>query len=186
MQVSITGRHIEITDAMRNHVEKRLGHVKRYFDGLLDAQVVLTVERHRHVAEMTLYANSICMHGHEATGDMYTSVDKVVEKIERQLRRYKGKLQSHRQARKGKAEELPTLSVRLDVLDSEDVESSVEHPRVIRSQRFHIKPMSLDEAVMQMDLLQQDFLVYREAQQNRINVIYRRPDGNYGLIDPEG
>ena len=185
MQISIAGRHIEITDALRTHVEKKLSHVKKYFEGLLDAQVVLTVERHRHVAEMTLYANSICMHGHEATGDMYTSIDKVVDKIERQLRRYKGKLQSRRQGRKNKGEELPALSVRLDVLDSEDVEAAVEHPRVIRSQRFHIKPMSLDEAVMQMDLLHQDFLVYREAVQNRINVIYRRSDGNYGLIDPE-
>lgn len=190
MQVSITGRNVDVTDPLRDHVEKKLTHIKKYFDGILDAQVVLNVEKHRHTAEMTIHANGITMHGEESTGDMYTSVDKVIDKIERQLRRYKSRLQSHRQgggARKepGEAPSPEALHVRVDVLDAEDVESSVESPRVIKTNRFAIKPMSLDEAVMQMDLLQQEFLVFRDSRSNRVCVLYRRNDGNYGLIEPD-
>lgn len=188
MQVSITGRNVDITDPLRHHVEKKLTHVKKYFDGILDAHVVMNVEKHRHSAEITINANGITMHGEESTGDMFTSVDKVIDKIERQLRRYKSKLRSRRHGRKEAGEEeegMESLQVRIDVLNADDVESAVETPRVIKSNRFAIKPMSLDEAVMQMDLLHQDFLVYRESRSNRVCVLYRRNDGNYGLIEPD-
>jgi putative sigma-54 modulation protein len=189
VQVSITGRNVDITDPLRDHVEKKLSHIKKYFDGILDAQVVLNLEKHRHMVEMTIHANGITMHGEESTGDMYTSVDKVVDKIERQLRRYKSRLQSHRQSGPRRELEEPepeeSLQLRVDVLDADDVESSVETPRVIKTNRFAIKPMSIDEAVMQMDLLQQEFLVYRDSRSNRVCVLYRRNDGNYGLIEPD-
>jgi len=185
VQVSITGRNVDITDPLRHHVEKKLTHIKKYFDGILDAQVVLNVEKHRHSAEITIHANSITMHGEESTGDMYTSVDKVIDKIERQLRRYKSKLQSRRQNRKEGAEEKESLQVRIDVLSAEDVESAVASPRIIKTNRFAIKPMSLDEAVMQMDLMHQDLLAYRDSRSSRVAVLYRRNDGNYGLIEPD-
>lgn len=187
MQVSITGKNVDITDPLRHHVEKKLTHVKKYFDGILHAHVVMAVEKHRHSAEMAIHANGITMHGEESTGDMYSSVDKVIDKIERQLRRYKSKLRSHRHVPRESSEEEEgeSLQVRIDVLDAEDVESAVETPRVIKTNRFAIKPMSLDEAVMQMDLLHQDFLVYRDSRSSRVSVLYRRNDGNYGLIEPD-
>jgi len=187
LQVSITGRNVEVTDPLKSHVEKKLTHIKKYFDGILDAHVVLNVEKHRHFAEITIHANGITMHGEESTGDMYTSVDKVIDKIERQLRRYKSKLVSHRRrTREGvPAEPEAPLQWRVDVLEAESVESAAASPRIVKTQRFAVKPMSVDEAVMQMDLLHQDFLVYRDSRTNRVSVLYRRNDGDYGLIEPD-
>jgi putative sigma-54 modulation protein len=186
LEVSIAGKHVEITDALRTHVTKRMQHIKKYFESIIHVHVVLGVEHHRHMAEVTISANGITMHGEESTDDMYSSIDKVVDKIERQLRRYKDKIISnHRVPRHGAREPLEPLQMRVDVLHGSDVESSVDTPRVIKSNRFSIKPMSVDEAVMQMDLLHQEFLVYRDSRSNRVNVLYRRADGNYGLIDPD-
>jgi putative sigma-54 modulation protein len=124
------------------------------------------------------------MHGEEATGDMYTSIDKVVDKIERQLRRYKSRiLTTHRVSKESPPESY--LQYRVDVIRGEDVDESAESPQIIKSRQFSVKPMSLDEAVMQMDLMNQEFLVYRDSRSERVNVLYRRSDGNYGLIEPE-
>ena len=185
MQISITGRNVEITDSLRNHVEKRLNHVKKYFNSVLDADVVLGVEHYRHMAEVTIHANGITMHGEESTGDMYTSIDKVVDKIERQLRRYKSKILTTHRVSKDPLRPERYLQYRLDIIRGEDIDESAESPQVIKSRQFSVKPMSLDEAVMQMDLMNQEFLVYRDSRSDRVNVLYRRSDGNYGLIEPE-
>ncbi len=183
MQVSITGRHLDLTDEHKSYLEKRLWNLKPYFESIMDCHVVLAKEKHRELAEITIIANGVTMHGEEETGDIFASIDKVVDKIDRQLRKHKEKLKKRYRGRGAG----PDTSIRykMDVLSGVDMESGHEEPRVIRTKTLALKPLSIDEAVMQMDLLNQDFLVYRNASTDRVNVIYRRPDGNFNLVVPE-
>lgn len=175
MQVRVTGRHIEVTPALRTYAEEKINRLERYVDKIVDAHVILSIEKYRHIAEITLHANSITIRGEEESGDMYSSLDLVIDKIERQVRRYKERIskkpQRHeREEIKGKASLLPA-------------EEPAE-PRLIKTKRFALKPMTVEEAIMHMELVGHDFFVYRSAQTEEVNVIYRRKDGNYGLIEP--
>jgi len=178
MQVATTFRHMEPSDALRSYAEEKLERVKKYIDEPIGAQVYLTVEKIRHIAEITLNAKGITIKASEATNDMYAAVDAVLDKIERQLRRYKERIKEHKPAPETSARELQKT-----VVEAESLEQPGE-PVVIRTQTISVKPMSVDEAVMQMDLMHKDFLVYTDATTDAINVIYRRKDGNYGLIQP--
>ena len=178
MQVATTFRHMEPSDALRSYAEEKLERVKKYIDEPIGAQVYLTVEKIRHIAEITLNAKGITIKASEATNDMYAAVDAVLDKIERQLRRYKERIKEHKPAPETSARELQKT-----VVEAESLEQPGE-PVVIRTQTISVKPMSVDEAVMQMDLMHKDFLVYTDATTDAINVIYRRTDGNYGLIQP--
>lgn len=182
MQITITGRNLEITPAIRDHVEKRLHKLKKYLHSIVDVHVVFMLQRFQHICEITMNASGVTLHGHENTTDLYASVDGVVDKMERQLQRYKEKLQNHRT--KAGPDETP-LHLHVDVLDGQDVDSASERPQVIYTKEFDLKPMSLDEATTQMNLFNQEFLVFLNSLSNRINVLYRRKDGNYCLIDPE-
>lgn len=178
MQVTTTFRHMEPSDSLKSYAEEKLERVKKYIDEPIVAQVFLTVEKIRHSAEVTITAKGITMKAAEETNDMYAAVDAVVDKIERQLRRYKERIKAHKPASDAR-ERL----VKKSVVEAESIEQQKE-PVIIRTKTFSLKPMSVEEAVMQMDLLHKDFLVYTEAATENINVIYRRKDGNYGLIEP--
>ena len=181
MQITITGRNLDITPAIRDYAEKRLSKIERYFHSIVDIHVVIMLQRFQHICEVTMNASGVTLHGHETTDDLYVSVDRVVDKLERQLRRYKEKMRDHRT----KAEPDETsLHLHVDVLDGQDVDSASDQPQVIYTKAFDLKPMSLDEAVMQMDLFNQEFLVFLNSRLNRVNVLYRRKDGNYCVIDP--
>lgn len=179
MQVTTTFRHMEPSDSLKTYAEEKLERVKKYIDEPIVAQVFLTVEKIRHSAEVTITAKGITMKAAEETNDMYAAVDAVVDKIERQLRRYKERIKAHKPAAGDARERL----VKKSVVEAESIEQQKE-PVIIRTKTFSLKPMSVEEAVMQMDLLHKDFLVYTEAATENINVIYRRKDGNYGLIEP--
>jgi putative sigma-54 modulation protein len=186
MRISVVGRNYEVNDAVHRYLEERLSRIRRHFDRVMDVNVVLATEKYRHRAEININVNNVNMRGEEETGDMYSSIDLAVDKIDRQLRRYKDKLNrrkhQHRQAPLREAE-LPTVTHELLEPDAGEVE---EHERkVIRTERHMVKPMSLDEAVMQMDLNNADFYVFTNANTDRINVVYRRLDGNVGWIAPE-
>jgi len=181
VRVKITGRHIEVSDALKEYLNKKLEHVRKYFDSIIDANIILSVEKYRHVAEVTINVNGMTLHGEEETGDMYSSIDKVFDKIEKQLKKHRDKLTTkHHKASPNKS-----LKMKVDVLSGEDVEQFSESPRVIRTKEFAIKPMDIEEVIVQMDLLNQNILVFTNSRTNRINVIYRRDDGNYGLIEPD-
>lgn len=171
MKVQVRGKNIEVTPALRDYVEKRLGKLDRFLDQMGEAQATLVVEGDAQKIEVTIPVNGMLLRGEEATGDMYSSVDLVVEKIERQISRYKGKLNR----RNGRSLPEPAGVERM-----ED-----ETPRVLKTKRFAIKPMPLDEAIMQMNLLGHDFFVFSNAETEQVNVVYKRKDGNYGLIEPE-
>lgn len=186
MDVRITGKNIEITDAIRDYILKRMSRLDKYLTSIVDAQVTVYVEKIYHVVVVTIRKRQLTVHGEERSEDLYASIDKVVDKLENQLRRHKERIKDHNSKRSNRVMELEDFNLQLDVLDGLDLESSSKSPRVIHTERFALKPMSIDEAVLQMDLLDHDFLVFSNDDSRAVNVIYRRKDGNYGLIVPSG
>ncbi len=180
MQVAVTFRHMETSDPIKSYVEEKLTRVKKYIDEPIDAQATLTVEKKiRHLAEINILAKGITIKGSEETNDMYSAIDAAVDKIERQLKRYKEKLKDHKPS-SGREREIEKT-----IFAAESIEEGGGEPVIIRSRSFPVKPMSVEEAVMQMDLLDKEFLVFTDAGTEEINVVYRRRDGNYGLIVPK-
>ncbi|HHY04508.1 MAG TPA: ribosome-associated translation inhibitor RaiA [Thermoanaerobacterales bacterium] len=176
MNIKISGKNITVTNALKEHVRKKLGKLDRYFDEAIEAQVTMNVEKDRHIVEVTIPMNGIILRGETETNDMYASVDLVVEKLEKQIEKYKTRIA--RSTRKGTfkfngSTQPPSAEKKADI------------PRVVKVKRFAIKPMDVEEATMQMDLLQHDFFVFLNAETNEVNVVYKRKDGNYGLIEPE-
>jgi putative sigma-54 modulation protein len=169
---------MEQSDALKSYAEEKLDRVRKYIDEPIVAQVFMTVEKIRHCAEVTITAKGITIKASEETNDMYSAIDAVVDKIERQLRRYKERIKEHKPASDSRERQL-----KKSVVEAESIEQN-RQPVVIRTKTFSIKPMSVEEAVMQMDLLHKDFLVFTDAATDNINVIYRRRDGDYGLIEP--
>ncbi|NLV24300.1 MAG: ribosome-associated translation inhibitor RaiA [Deltaproteobacteria bacterium] len=180
MQISVTFRHMDASDSVRAYIEEKLARIKKYLDEPIDAQAVVGVAKKiRHRVEVTLQAKGITIKGSDETNDMYAAVDAVVDKIERQVKRYKEKIKRHKPM-SGRERQ-----VQKTILAPESFEEGQEGPVIIRQASFSIKPMSIDEAVMQMDLLHKDFLVFSDDRSEEISVIYRRSDGNYGLIVPQ-
>ncbi|MBT9139912.1 MAG: Ribosome hibernation promotion factor [Dehalococcoidia bacterium] len=173
MKLSIRGKNIEVTDALREYVQKRIGRIDKYFAADADAQVTLSVERGLHKVEVTAGVNGLLLRAEEGTGDMYASIDLVVDKLERQIAKYKTRI--NRKSRQGGGiRELSQLP---------KVEEEGEFA-VIRRKRFGVKPMTTEEAILQMNLLGHDFYVFAHSDNDEVNVVYRRKDGKYGLIEP--
>lgn len=172
MQIFLTARNLEVTEALRHYAEEKVGRLQKYLEKITSAHIVLSLQKYRQIAEVTLRVRDLTIRGEESTEDLYSSIDLVVEKLERQLQKYKGKLVGQG-SRSGRAQGTGTTS-------EED-----EGPQVVKTKRFPMKPMSLDEAILQMDLLGHNFYVFRNAHTDEINVLYRRREGNYGLIEPE-
>ncbi|MCD6580323.1 MAG: ribosome-associated translation inhibitor RaiA [Desulfuromusa sp.] len=179
MQIAVTFRHMESSDAIRSYVEEKLARVKKYIDEPIDAQVVLSVQKKiNHRAEVVMVAKGLTMKSTETKDDMYAAIDLMVDKIERQLKRYKDKLKKHKGGTGIQRQFDKTIYTAVSVDEGSD------KPEIIRSHSFFVKPMSVEEAVMQMDLLNKEFLVFTDDNSEEMNVVYRRKDGNYGLIVP--
>lgn len=175
MEVKILGKNMDLTDALRQYAEKKVAKIGKFFvQEPLEAQVSLGLERGLHIVDVTISINGLLLRGEEKTGDMYASIDGAVDKIERQIRKYKTRI--NRRLREENKVVIPP--------SKEKVEEAPE-PKVVRTKRFAIKPMSTEEAIMQMDLLGHDFFVFFNAETEEVNVVYKRKDGNYGLIEPE-
>ena len=173
---TVRGKNIEITPSLREYVEKRVGKILKYFDEIDEITVLLTVSKGRHIVEVTVpVQGGVLLRGEEATMDMYTSIDLVVEKLERQIRKQKTKLE--RRFREGgfKPEAVEQGPIP-DRGDGEEYE-------VVRTKRFTVRPMDVQEAIMQMNLLNHNFFVFRDAQTEEVCVVYLRDDGRYGLIE---
>ncbi len=185
MKITITGRSITVTDALKAYVEKRTKRLERYlqgFNGEIEADVVLSLEGNQHVAEITIELGGIILRAEERTPDMYVSIDGVVEKLESQIRKYKTRIRS--KSRQETREAIYEINQKLlEVPNSEDETDS--EIKIVRRKRFALKPMNVEEAVMQMDLLGHDFFVFLDGDDNEVRVVYKRKDGNYGLIEPE-
>lgn len=180
MQVSVTFRHVDPTAALKDFASEKIGRIDKYLQSAADAHVVLSVEKYMHQADITIKAHGMMMRGKEKSEDMYNSIDRAVSKIERQIKRYRNKLTSHK-PREGNA-----AKFRLNYLAAEaepDVVETRPHPQVIESKEIEVRPLTLEEAVMQMDLLDNDFLVFLNPTSGSMNVLYRKSEGQFGLIE---
>ena len=178
MNIIISGKNMDITDALREQTNKKVGKLERYFEPGTEAHVTLSVEKNRHIVEVTIPFNGIILRAEESTDDMYASIDKVLDKLEHQIHRYRTKLERSFRSGAFKDERL---------LFSADVyhDNNGQELKVVKTKRFAIKPMSVEEALMQMDLLGHSFFVFTNADTDEVNVVYKRRDGRYGLIEPE-
>lgn len=183
IHLTVSGKNMAVTQALREHAERRISKLQKYFDDgrPLRAEVVMYTERDTHVAEVTIQVGSLLVRGVGKTDDMYVSIDSAVDRIARQVRKYKTRI--HRKLQEGgKPVAMPAEPA--EDLDEEG-EGDESEPRVVRVKRFAFKPMTLDEAILQMELLGHDFFVFTDAETDEVHVLYRRRDGNYGLIEPE-
>ena len=177
MQVNITFRHLDSTEALKSHARDKVAHIQRYIDRPSEAHVVLYVENLEHKADINLKAGPFLLRGHAKSNDMYASIDAAAEKIERQLKKHKEKLNNHKFVERANGHH--PVAVTHEVLDVEKAPSQ----RVVKSETFQARAMSLDEAVLQLDLLNSQFFVFQNAKDHGINIVYRRDDGKLGLIE---
>lgn len=184
LHVIVQGKHIAVTPALREYAEEKLSRVTRYFDHVQEAQVVLSVERrgdlHKaQLVEVSVRGDGVVLRGEEASPDMYASIDLVAEKLKKQIERYRSKFVErprHEESRK-KTEALARARRAL--------RAGPQEPQIVRVKRFAMKPMTAEDAVLQMELLGHSFFAFRNASTMEVNVVYRRNDGNYGVIEPE-
>ena len=178
MRLDIRGRNIEITDALKDYTTKRLSKLEKYIDDTRIAQVALSLEGEDHKIEVTIPLNGLILRGEVSAEDMYSAIDMVVEKLEKQIEKHKTKLyKSHR-----------GLGLK-QIVDDEmrrklDAKEAPEKFKIVRTKRFALKPMDEEEAIMQMSLLGHSFFVFFNALSDEVNVVYKRKDGNFGLIEP--
>jgi len=177
MQVNITFRHLESTEALKAYAREKIEHIQRYIDRPSEAHVVLYVDNLEHHADINLKAGPFHLRGEAKSEDMYASIDLATDKIQKQLKKHKEKLKNHKFA--PPPEGWQPVDVRHEVFDLG------KHPRdrVVKSSEFQAKPMSLDEAILQMDLLNSQFYVFQNSSDRAVNIVYRRDDGNLGLIE---
>jgi putative sigma-54 modulation protein len=171
MDITVTFRHTEPIESLRSYAVDKVSKIRKYLDSPLEAHIVLSVEKFRHQADVTLSVNGTMIKGVEETGDMYSAIDQVIDKIEKQVKRHLSKIRNHRM-------ETP----RGEAID-ETIGVSQDEP-LIEVEKMVAKPMDPEEAAMQLNLTRQGFLVFRNAKSREINVIYKRADGNIGLIEP--
>ncbi|NLI79440.1 MAG: ribosome-associated translation inhibitor RaiA [Candidatus Riflebacteria bacterium] len=198
MQIVVTGKNIHLSQALKDYAEKKLSSIKKYFDHIIEVDVTLSVDEVRDqtrskVCEVTVWANGIVMRGKKASEDLYASIDMVADKIERQVKKYKDKQRDLPRRQPAKEDRMATHSVlsitpkgKVKVAEEEEKGIAADTaPKIVRSGTFPMKPMFADEAAHQLELLKQGFFVFSNAETNQINVIYKRSDGNFGLIEPE-
>ncbi len=176
MRILITGKNIEVSDYLRDLVNKKVSKLERYFPNDTVAQVTMAVERSRHIVEVTIPYSGGIIRGEEVTGDMYASIDNVLDKLEKQIIKHRTKLEKNLRAGAFKPEE----GFMTDI--AEDADDEPAH--LVRVKRFDMKPMTVEEAMLQLQLLGHAFYVFSNADTDDINVIYLRKDGNFGLIEP--
>jgi putative sigma-54 modulation protein len=180
MQITVTFRHVEPTPALRAYAEAKLQRVKKYLRRPIDAHVILGVSKERHLAEITLKADHVTMFAEEETHDLYSAIDLAIDKLEHQAQKLNAKRKHH----KGAGARATAPEVTASVLAADRPEPGVDR-RVIHSQLVSAKPLSVEEAVEQLNASRDEFLVFTNASSQTLAVLYRRKDGNYGLIEPE-
>ena len=179
MRISINGKNIEVSDYLSDLVTKKVSKLDKYFPEDTEAHVTLSVEKNRHIVEITIPYSGGIIRGEEVSGDMYASIDTVIAKVEKQIMRHRTKLEKSLRAGAFRAPE----PVYADAFTQDDLDE--EAAKVVKVKRFDIKPMTVDEAMLQLEMLGHSFYMFTNGDTNQINVIYKRKDGNYGLIEPE-
>ncbi|MCL1918684.1 MAG: ribosome-associated translation inhibitor RaiA [Peptococcaceae bacterium] len=192
MNIVVRSRQFKMTDALKDYVTKRIKKLEKYAYDFSDVQAILTVEKGRQRVEVTASLNGYMLRGEEETQDMYSSVDLVMEKLERQIQKYRKRFDKRRsdtrkQGRARDGEAFPEEGLEgLDVAETADgPEDEDMQDSIVRVKKILPKPMSVDEAVMQMNMIGHSFYMFVNADSGQMNVVYSRNDGNYGLLEPE-
>lgn len=181
MQVLVTFRHMDPSEALKNLATEKVMRIKKYLDGASDAHVVFSVDKYMHKAEVTIPFQGIMIHAEEVSADMYHSVDRAVDKMEKQVKRYRNKLLKHR-SREGIKRKIYLKT--LEQVTAQDTETVSDlPPTIVEAKDLEVRPMMLDEAVMNMDLMNNDVLVFLNSKTDHVNVLYRKADHKYGLIE---
>ena len=174
MRYVITGRNIDITEGLKSAIYEKIGKLERYFNPDTEIQVTLSVEKERQKIEVTIPVKGNIIRSEQVSNDMYVSIDLVEEIIERQLKRYKNKLVDSKQN---------AVSFTKEYVDEEY--DDPEAIKIVRTKKFAVKPMDPEEACIQMELLGHNFFVFRNGDTDEVNVVYKRKNSTYGLIEPE-
>jgi len=175
MHINVTFRHMESTDALMKYAEQRTERLTKYLVEPVEVHWVLSVEKFRHKAEATVVAKNLSIKAQEETEEMYATIDNLVAKLEKQCKKHKEKIKQH------KFHEQAGASVRYS--DPAKGVAVSERPRIVETENFFAKPMSVEEATMQIEISKRYFMVFTDADTNKINVLYKREDGDLGLID---
>lgn len=173
MQTDITFKNIDSSDALRDYAIKRLSKIDKYIDRTAEAHVVLSVEKRRHKADVTLNADGAVINAVEITEDLYAAIDTVMDKLERQIKKHKEKLQGKKTQPKAVVAAGPVTTGRK------------ARPRLVFERDYTVKPMSVDEALLQMDTIAQDFIIFQNTESQQLNLIYKRQDGELALVEPQ-
>lgn len=177
MKLTISGKNLDITEGIRNMTEKKFDKLERYFFKDVEARITLNVEKERHIVEVTIPFAGTILRAEEETASIYDSIDNSVDILERQIIKHKSKLQKRKHTGETiRFENVPTM---------ERIKEEDNEPKIVKMKSFPMKPMSPEEAVLQMELLRHGFYVFSNADTDAVNVVYKRKDGNYGLIERE-
>lgn len=181
MKINIRGERMEVTAALKDYVEKKITKLERYFEAPLTSEVNVTlgVVRDQHNVEVTIPLTGVMLRAEERNADMYASVDLVLDKLERQIRKHKTKA-NRKYREQGHKRDLFAIESAIPVAPFEEEEDY----EVVRTKRFDLKPMDIDEAILQMNMVGHNFFVFANSDTQRVNVVYKRNDGKYGLIEP--
>src|SRR5437660_10007037 len=182
MRLQVKGRHIDVTDSLFQYAERKLGKLARHLSDTSRCELELSVEHNpsigdNQVAEATVWTKGPVLRARESSTDMYASIDLVADKLERQVKRYREK-RTRRQAEHMAQHHAPSEQAQVATLPEED------EAMIVKTKQFNMKPMSDEEALLQLELIGHDFFVFVNAESDEVNVIYKRRDGNYGLIEP--
>jgi putative sigma-54 modulation protein len=191
MKLDVHGRNIEVTDWIREYVEKKFTRLERFLPQAREARADLVYSEtkaaaDRYTAQLTIWANGQILRAEESTGDIFASVDAIMDKMSRQIERYKGRRSKNK--RRAAAASLAEAEFAAALLadEAEVLEDEVaERGQIVRSKRFVAQPMDAEEAIEQMELLGHDFFVFYSVDEGAMNVVYKRRDGNYGLLQPQ-
>ena len=182
--IKVTGRHVSVTEPIKDYATSRIEHLHLDYPRIVEAHVILDVEKHRHFAEIIMHCtNHITIEASHTTDDMYASIDGVVAKIAQQMRKYKTKiLKSHRPRGQQSIRHIEEQVLQINEETFHEIENS--EPEVIKTERYPVKPMYVDEAVLQIEMSNRQFVVFQNAKTEKVNILYRRKDSGFGLIEP--
>ncbi len=190
LPITVTGRHVEVTEAMRDFAHKKVEGLHLDYPRIIEAKVILDVEdKKRQIAEIILFcANHITIEASSETEDMYKSIDETMSKIARRMRKYKTRLlKSHRPRRDETIKYISEQVFKPDVpevSDSQETEEAEVAPVIVHKENYRIRPLYQDEAIMEMELSERSFIVFRHAKTDTLSILFRRKDGDYGMIEP--
>jgi putative sigma-54 modulation protein len=175
MRVTVSGKNLNITQALNERVEKKCGKLNKFFKPETEVLVTLSIEKSRHIVEVTIPFNGVLIRAEESSQDMYTSIDKTFDKIERQIKKNRMRLRKR----------IHESSLNTSFFNESHDNESEEEFKIVRTKKFALKPMTVEEAILQMNLLGHEFFMFLNAETDRENVVYKRKDGDYGLIEPD-